>query len=80
MGNQIFRHSDKKLLLRLNSWALAITALCEVFVVFTFKQKAFTPDLVLWKFIALLAGLIIVSLLFILSIGFFIYFFRQRNN
>lgn len=75
-----FQYFNKKLLSRINLIALCLTSICEVFAIMTFKYKAFSPDLERWKYLALLFGLILVSLLFIISVLLFIYFLKSKKR
>lgn len=76
----LFSRLDTKLMLRLNMISIFITTMCEIFVIFMFVSKAFRPDITSSKFIILLMGLILVSLLFIGSLASFVYFLMAKNK
>lgn len=78
---KILQYVDAKTLSRINISALLITALCEAFVLYTFFTKGQDPDLDPWKYKAIIAGLVLVSLLFLLSLIFIVLFniFRKTK-
>lgn len=77
---KILKYIDAKTLNRINISALLITALCEAFVLYTFFTKGQEPDLEPWKYKAIIAGLVLVSLLFLLSLMFMVLFNIYRKT
>jgi hypothetical protein len=79
MTNNFFLKNSKALF-QLNLISIVITFFCEVFVIYTFVTKAFVEGLERWKYMALLIGLVIVSLLFIGSVAIFVYFLLMKKK
>ncbi len=79
MGKNFFLNNSK-ILLQLNLISIVITFFCEIFVVYTFVSKAFVPGIEHWRYVALLIGLIVVSLLFVGSIALLIYFLLMKTK
>lgn len=74
---------DTKIMLQLNLIAIIITAICEVFAIFILRTKGMQPDLIHWKYVSIVIGLVIVSLLFLGSIASMVLFVimkRGRKN
>ncbi len=80
MKRNLFIGADIKTLMKLNIGSIIITALCEIFVIYTFISKGLQGDVEKWKFILILVGLIIVSILFLASIASFIYFLSTNGK
>lgn len=78
--NGLFKHFDPKLLGTLNRSALIVTGISEALVIYFFITKTAEPYIERWKYLALLAGLIVVSLLLLLEIGMFIYFLSMKSK
>lgn len=78
--NNFFTQTNIKTLLQLNIVSIVIIAFCEVFAISVFTSKAFQEGIEKWKFITLLVGVIIISLLFVGSIISFIYFMKLKNR
>lgn len=78
--NGLFKHFDPKLLITLNRSALIVTGISEALVIYFFITKTAEPYIERWKYLALLAGLIVVSLLLLLEIGMFIYFLSMKSK
>jgi ABC-type polysaccharide/polyol phosphate export permease len=76
----IFSIIDEKTMLNLNLVSIFITTICEVFVIFIFMTKGQTPDLVHWKYVAIIIGLVVVSLLFLGSLASLFLFFRMKKK
>lgn len=79
MKNKI-SHIGINALLKLNVVSIVIVAFCEVFALFMFFTKAFKEGIERWKFISLLAGVSIVTLLLIVSIVSLLYFLKMKNR
>lgn len=80
MANNFFT-KNSKILLQLNMISIVIIFFCEIFVIYTFETKAFVEGIERWKYLTLLFGLIIVSVLFLSSVALFIYFlFIKRKR
>ncbi len=76
----IFSHLPANILLRINIFSVIITAICEIFVVYTLLTKGADPDLERWKFLAIIGGVIIVSVLFLTSAITLVYFVRKMKK
>lgn len=76
----IFSIMDAKTMTRLNLVSMVITAICVVFALFVFLTKGQSPDIEHWKYVAIIIGLVLVSLLFLGSFASFIYFIRIKNR
>ncbi|MBN2805668.1 MAG: hypothetical protein JXR22_03340 [Prolixibacteraceae bacterium] len=76
----IFSIIDEKTMLKLNLVSIFITSICEVFVVYIFLTKGQAPDLIHWKYVAIIIGLVLVSLLFLGSVASLILFFRMKKK
>jgi hypothetical protein len=78
--NNIFLSSNSKQLLMVNLVAVAVLFFCEIFVVSIFIQKGMAPDVVRWKYLAYLIGMIVVSIFFIVSIISMLFFLKMKNK
>jgi hypothetical protein len=78
--NSLFKHIDPRLLMRLNLGALVTTSISEALVIYFFIQKTSDPYIERWKYLTLLGGLILVSLLLLVVIGMFFYFLKIKQN
>ncbi|MFA9389403.1 MAG: hypothetical protein ACERKD_06330 [Prolixibacteraceae bacterium] len=76
----IFNIMDVKTMLQLNIVSILVTAICEVFALYIFLTKGQSPELEHWKYVAIVIGLVIISLLFIGSIVSLILFIITKNN
>jgi heme/copper-type cytochrome/quinol oxidase subunit 2 len=76
----IFKILDIKAMLQLNVASIIITGICVAFATSIFITKGQQPELEHWKYVAIIIGLVIVSLLFIGSIATFILFVRMKNK
>ncbi|MDA3881551.1 MAG: hypothetical protein PF436_14265 [Prolixibacteraceae bacterium] len=77
---RILKYIDAKTLSRINISALIITAICEVFVLYTFFTKGLSPDIEPWKYKVIIAGVVLVSLLFLMSLIFMVLFIVYRKS
>lgn len=75
-----FSIMDYKTMMHLNTVAIIITTICEIFAISMFLVKNQSPNLAHWKYVALIIGLVIVSFLFLGSIASMILFFRMRKK
>lgn len=75
-----FQHLDVKTLYQLNITSLIITALCEVFVIYIYLTKATLPYIERWKYIAIVIGLVVVSLLFAGALASMVLFIIMRRK
>lgn len=76
----IFSIIDEKTMLKLNLVSIFITTICEIFVIFIFLTKGQTPGLEHWKYVAIVIGLVLVSLLFLGSLLSLFLFFRMKKK
>jgi hypothetical protein len=76
----IFTLVNIKTLLKLNIVSIIIIAFCEVFAFSVFFAKGFQEGIERWKFISLIAVVVIITLLFAGSIVSFIYFIKMKNK
>lgn len=76
----IFSIIDEKTMLKLNLVSIFITTICEVFVISIFMTKGQNPDLIHWKYVAIIIGLVVVTLLFLGSVASLILFFRMKKK
>lgn len=71
---------DGKTMLQLNVLSIFITAICEVFAIYILLTKGQQSDIVHWKYVAIIIGLVIVSLLFVGSIASMMLFFIMKKK
>lgn len=71
---------DEKTMLNLNLVSVFITAVCEVFVINIFLTKGQNPELLYWKYVAIVIGLVVVSLMFLGSLISLFLFFRMKKK
>lgn len=76
----IFSIMDAKTMFMVNTVAIVITGICVVFALFIFLTKGQAPDLEHWKYVAIILGLVVVSLLFLGSVAFLFYFISLKNK
>lgn len=76
----IFSVMDPKVMLQLNIVSIVITTICEFFVFGIFFTKGQAPDIEHWKYVAIVIGLVVISLLFLGSIASLILFIRMKNK
>lgn len=67
-------------MLQLNILSIVITAVCFVFALYTFLTKGQSPDLEHWKYVAIVIGLVVISLLFIGSVASLILFINMKRK
>jgi hypothetical protein len=75
-----FLFHNPKMMVTLNVLSVIVTAICEVFVIYVFFTKGLHDEIVSWKFGVIIAGLVIVSLMFVLSVIALIYFFKKQRK
>jgi len=78
--NNFFTQINIKMLLRLNIASIVVIAFCEVFAISIFITKGFQEGIEKWKFISMIAVIIVISLLLFGSFVSFIYFLRMKNR
>jgi hypothetical protein len=78
--NNFFTQINIKMLLRLNIASIIAIAFCEVFAIAIFITKGFQEGIEKWKFISMIAVIVIISLLLIGSFISFIYFLKMKNR
>jgi len=76
----IFNIIDVKTMLQLNILSIIITAVCTIFSLYIFLTKGQKPDLEHWKYVAIVIGMVVVSLLFIGSVVSLIVFINIKNR
>ena len=81
--SNLFKLIDSKTVMMLNSISIFITAICEVFAIYMLLTKGQQPDLTHWKYVAIIIGVVIISLLLIgsiISMVLFINMKRKKNS
>ncbi|MDA3928389.1 MAG: hypothetical protein PF541_05480 [Prolixibacteraceae bacterium] len=76
----IFKIIDVKAMLQLNITSIIITGICVAFATSILLTKGQQPDLEHWKYVAIIIGLVIVSLLFVGSIASMVLFVVMKNK
>lgn len=76
----MFKVLDVKAMAQFNIVAIIITGICVAFAVNVLLTKGQQPDLERWKYMAIIIGVVIVSLFFLGSIASLIYFLRIKNK
>ena len=75
-----FAQMDIKTMLQLNAISIFITAICEAFAISIYLTKGMQPDLPHWKYVAIVIGLVVISLLFVGSIASMVVFIFMKNK
>lgn len=75
-----FASMDIKTMLQLNAISIFITAICEIFAISIFISKGLQPDIEHWKYVAIIIGLVVISLLFVGSIASMVLFVIMKNK
>lgn len=76
----IFKILDVKAMMQFNIVSLIITGICLIFAINVFLTKGQQPELEHWKYVAIIIGLVVVSLMFIGTLVSLIYFFSVKNK
>jgi hypothetical protein len=69
-----------KTLLQLNIVSIVIIAFCEVFAVSVLFTKGLQPGIERLRFVSIIAGVVVITLLFIGSIVTFFFFLKLKNR
>jgi K+-sensing histidine kinase KdpD len=74
--------ANQKTLHLINLFSVIVTGICVVFAAMLFRAKAFMPDIERARFLILLAGVVLVSVLFLFSLlsMFYFYFMLKKKN
>lgn len=75
-----FATMDIKLMLQLNAISIFVTAICEVFAISIFITKGMQVGIEHWKYVAIIIGLVVVSILFVGSIASMVLFVIMKNK
>lgn len=75
-----FNLLDVKTMWQLNVTSIIITAICEIFAINILLTKGQQPDIEHWKYIAIIIGLVVVSLLLVGSIASLVLFIVMKNK
>lgn len=76
----LFTVMDYKTMLQFNVVSIIITAICVIFAVNILLTKGQQPEIEEWKYIAIIIGVVIVSLMFIGSLVSMFLFIRMKNK
>jgi len=78
--SNFFTQINIKMLLQLNIASIIVIAFCEAFAITIFIAKGFQEGIEKWKFISMIAVIVVISLFLIGSFISFIYFLKMKNR